>query len=231
MSNSWGTKYDNEVLVDFDIMIDLDMAIYKYIRKKYKNNKNVYQEIISLKSEYDAIFTMINRQDLNPLSLLIKNNNDSIDKLYNSIIKNSKNDLLFLAKPTDILYLMNTFRDNASSINITVHCNDDKELEYFNNISKLMNLNYKIICSSKQETSVKDFTAIYIKNFIDIQYLKDLKAKNIYIANTLYNIYSMINNIDLAKEISVSNKIRTIDMYTKVKAGITPDILKEIDNK
>ena len=47
MPNRWGTIHDNEIFVDFDIMIDIDMAIYKLIRKKYKNNDYVDKKIIS----------------------------------------------------------------------------------------------------------------------------------------------------------------------------------------
>ena len=226
-NNRWGTKYDNEVFVDFDILLDLDMAIYKYIRKNYKESNDVYKQIISLKSEYDAIYVMINRQEMNPLSLIMKNTD--IDELYNSLISSHKNDLLNLAKPTDVLYLMNTFIDNASSIEITAHCNDEEELNYIKYISKILELKYKLTSSPKEETSLKGYTSIYIKNFLDLKKFKDIEAKNIYIANTLYNTMAMLRNTDLLKEITSSNEIRTIDMYKKVKAEPIPNnILKEI---
>lgn len=230
MPNRWGTKYDNEVFVDFDILLDLDMAIYKYIRRKYKNSNNVYNKNISLKSEYDAIYIMINRQEMNPLSLIMKDIN--IDEFNNSLLSSHKEELLSLIKPTDILYLMNTYIDNASSIEITAHCNDEIELKYFNSISKLMQLKYKIICSEKEETSLKGYTSIYVKNFLDLEKFKDLDAKNIYIANTLYNTMAMLKHSDLLKKIAKSNEIRTIDMYKKVKAEPIPNnILEEIDKK
>lgn len=229
MPNRWGTVHDNEIFVDFDIMIDIDMAIYKLIRKKYKNNDYVDKKIISLKSEYDAIYLMINRKELNPLSVLMPNFDTS--KLYKSLFTN-KNDLLSFAKPTDIFYLMNTFKNNASSVNITVHCNDEIEYNYFNDISKMIGSKYKVICSSKEETSLKEYTVIYIKNFVDLVKFKDLDAKNVYIANTLYNTFDMLKNIEMLKTISNSNEIRTIDMYKKVKAESIPDsILEEIDKK
>ena len=43
--------HDNELLVEFESLIDLDLAIYKFIRYKYPNAEHVDREFISEKDE------------------------------------------------------------------------------------------------------------------------------------------------------------------------------------
>ena len=39
--------YDNELLVEFETLIDLDIALYRYIKDKYPNSEYVDQKFIN----------------------------------------------------------------------------------------------------------------------------------------------------------------------------------------
>ena len=45
----------NRILVEFDMLIDLDLAIFKYIKDKYNNPNYVDQNIIKMHDERQII--------------------------------------------------------------------------------------------------------------------------------------------------------------------------------
>ena len=47
-------KY-NEILVDFNFLVDLDLAMFKFIKTEYNNPKFVDQKILSLQDEKEII--------------------------------------------------------------------------------------------------------------------------------------------------------------------------------
>lgn len=214
MGNRWGTQHDNELLVDFDIIVDLDLAMYRLIRSKYKDAPYVNKEVISLDSEYDAIHTLLNRESVNPLEVIMPNYDTS--KLYKKLISDKKT-LLRYAKPSDVMYLLNTFTINASSISITIHCNDSDELDYFIAISKVLNMHYTIITGDRKNIDLSGFTSIYAKNLIDLIKFNNLEGKNLYIANTAYNSVNIKDNAKTISLLANANEIKLIDMYKDAK--------------
>lgn len=214
MGNRWGTLHDNELLVDFDIIFDLDLAIYRLIRNKYKDTPYVNKEVILLNSEYDAIHMLLNRKSINPLEIIMPDYDTS--KLYKKLISNKKS-LLKYTKPSDIMYLLNTFMNNASSISITIHCNDSDELDYFISISKILNMHYTIITGNRKNIDLSGFTSIYTKNLIDLIKFNNIEGKNLYIANTGYNSVNIKDNAKTIALLASANEVKLIDMYKDVK--------------
>ena len=84
-------KYNN-ILVEFDFLIDLDLAMFKLIKAEYNNPDYVNQKLIRMSNECDIIKMMIERQPINPLELLIP----EIDtlSLYLDIMENHMDKLL-----------------------------------------------------------------------------------------------------------------------------------------
>ena len=77
-------KAYNSILVEFDMLVDLDLAIFKYIKDKYNNPDYVDQNIIKMNDEKQIIQMMLNRQCINPLEILITEE-DNIELYYNII--------------------------------------------------------------------------------------------------------------------------------------------------
>ena len=90
----------NRILVEFDMLVDLDLAIFKYIKDKYNNPDYVDQNIIKMNDEKQIIQMMLNRQCINPLEILIPDE-DVLD-LYYDIINNHMDELLKYAKASDL---------------------------------------------------------------------------------------------------------------------------------
>ena len=63
-------KY-NEILVDFNFLVDLDLAMFKFIKTEYNNPTFVDQKIISLQDEKEIIKLLLYRDSVNVLKTLI----------------------------------------------------------------------------------------------------------------------------------------------------------------
>ena len=114
--NHTGTEHDNEILVDFNILFDTDLAIYKIIKSKYRNIPYTDKRLMKIDNEYQAIFLLLMREKNNPLSILMPEVNS--DKLYQQFL-NDKETLFKYTKQTDLFRFMHILSINASSISIT----------------------------------------------------------------------------------------------------------------
>ena len=124
-SNSDRAMY-NDILIEFDFLFDMDMALFKYIRDNFKGSPYVADKYKRMQNEYYIIRELLFRQYPNVLQMMMPDLDT--DKLYNELMETKEDDLLKFAKPYDLLYLMNTFLNNAASITITVWCKNKAEV-------------------------------------------------------------------------------------------------------
>ena len=62
---------DNELLVEFDFLVDLDMALFRLVKDKYSNSEYVDKNIINMNNEYRIIRMLLYRKHINPLEILM----------------------------------------------------------------------------------------------------------------------------------------------------------------
>ena len=177
---------DNELLVDFNFVIDLDIAMYKYIQNKYADSIYVDDRLIHSKNDYAIINLMIHRVSENPLQVLMPTINP--DNIYNEIIKNDEAELLRFARPYDSFYLLVTYLVHAASVGITVLCNNELESDFIKSIDNRVST---IICndwSSARYNYDKDNklnkSLIILYGDINIIKFMDLYTKVIYVRET-----------------------------------------------
>ena len=204
---------DNELLVDFNFVIDLDIAMYKYIQNKYADSIYVDDKLMHSKNDYAIINLMIHRVSKNPLQVLMPTINP--DNIYNEIVKNDEAELLKFARPYDSFYLLVTYLVHAASVGITVLCNNELESNFIKSIDSRVNT---IICNDWSALDISKYTVLYIKYFSDlIKFKKEIAGKYIYISSARYN-YDKDNRLDKSLIILYGdiNIIKFMDLYTKV---------------
>lgn len=203
----------NELLVDFESLIDLDLAIYRFIKFKYGNSELVDKSIINEKDEKNIIRKLIYRKHKNPLEVIMPNYNT--EKLYNEIINNHYKELLSYATAYDTFGLMVTFLNNSTSTGITVLCKSEIEQDFIKKLNPILDT---IIVKNKKELSLDKYTILYVKCIWDLIKYKKIDGKHIYISNAKYN---MDEDEDILHELSylfvATNIIHLIDFYTDVK--------------
>lgn len=212
--NNKNGVYHNELLVEFEFVVDLDLALFRLFKKKYANSPYVNNEIISLNDEYKVIDKMINRVNENPLTLLTPDIDS--DKLYYELTVDHEKKLLKYATPYDSLFLMNSYLANSSSVSIDVLCNNQLEAEYIRKYSKKINT---IINPDKSTVDISKYSIIHIKYISNIKKYVGVEGKYIYASSARYNYNQELNMIDpiIAVAYGDINIIKLMDLYTQVK--------------
>ena len=204
----------NRILVEFDMLVDLDLAIFKYIKDKYNNPDYVDQNIIKMNDEKQIIQMMLNRQCINPLEIIIPN--EEVLDLYYDIMSNHMNELLQYAKASDLFGLMITFLNEASSLEITVLCKSKLESDFIKSLNDRLNT---VIYANYKNAPINNYTILYIKYYPSVLEYNNIEGKHIYISNARYNMEpdSNMPTIAISGLIGDVNIIHMIDMYRDIK--------------
>ena len=204
----------NRILVEFDMLIDLDLAIFKYIKDKYNNPTYVDQNIIKMHDERQIIQMMLNRQCINPLEILIPDM--EVLELYHDIMNNHMDELLQYAKASDLFGLMITFLREASSLEITVLCKSQLESDFIKSLNNRLNT---VVYKNYKNVPVNTYTILYIKYYPSVLEYNTIEGKHIYISNARYNMEpdSNMPTIVISGLVGDVNIIHMIDMYKDIK--------------
>ena len=205
-------KY-NEILVDFNFLVDLDLAMFKFIKTEYNNPKFVDQKILSLQDEKEIIKLLLYRDSVNVLETLIPKENTL--EMYKDIMNNKMDSLLKYAKASDIFGLMITFLREGSSVDVTVLCESKLQADFIHSLNPIL----KTTVSSRKNIALSKYNVIYSKFYSDILKYNNVAGKNIYIANAKYNMEpgKNIPNMAISTLVGDINIVRTIDLYRNIK--------------
>ena len=205
--------YDNELLVEFESLVDLDLAMYKFIRDNYSDSEYVDQKFIKEKDERAIIYTLLNRKHINPLEIIMPGLETT--NLYYDIMNNHYDELLEYATAYDTFGLMITFLNNASSIGITVWCKSKLEERFIKKLNPILNT---IVIPNRRDIVLSKYKVIYVKYIAYLAEYSDIKGKHIYIAAAKFN---MEEDKDMVSSLccmySDVNIFHLIDFYTGVK--------------
>lgn len=213
MSNN--KKNDNELLVEFEFLVDLDIAMFKYIQSNFSDSEYVDKKIIRMRNDYYIINKLLYRDHINPLEIIMPDVDTT--KLYCELHDDKEEELLKYALYHDTMFLMNTFIENASSVGITILCRNELESEF---IKRRKNNDISIIIESdKSKLDLRKYTAIYTKFAASVIEYGHIEGKYIYIAAARYNLMLPEETIDpiLTVLYGELNIIKLMDLYTKVK--------------
>ena len=207
---------DNTLLVEFEFVVDLDLAMLKFIRDNYGDSDMVDKRLINLNSSYTARRIMLNRQHINPLELLLPGQDST--QLYFDLINDKKNlyDLLMYAVAYDTFGLMVTYMKHASSVDLEILCRNNVEESFI----KYLNPNMPtIVRPSRFDVDLSKYTALYLKYFAYATNYVNLDGKNLYIAAARFNMEEGQDNtnIELSHLYSQTNVVHLIDLDRRVK--------------
>lgn len=209
-------KKDNSLLVEFDFIIDLDLAMFKMIQNKYGNSPYVDKNPISIRDEKEIVSMLLNRKHINPMEILMPEVDTT--KLYFQFMddENLYKELLSYAKAYDTFALMITFLKEASSVDITILCKNKLEENFIRSLNPALNT---IIVPNKFDVPLNNYTALYLKYFVSATNYRNVAGKHIYIPAAKFNMEEDRDciSIQMVKLFSDTNIIHLIDLYRDVK--------------
>ena len=219
ISNKYHGK-DNALLVEFDFVVDLDYALVQYFKEHCP--KLVMPKAMNL-SEFDLRFLLMYRPVLNPLCIL--NPMVNLDEYY-SILTNTetRHELIeSYSRPYDTFNLMLTYLEQASSVYISILCDDEFEA---NHIKKL-NHNLNVTIDKRSDILALDYSSIMMRSFFNVLEYGQIGGKHLFIANTKYNMDKEYNDVPDVKlsylyNNLLGNFIHLMDLYKDIK--FRPDI-------
>ena len=207
---------DNTLLVEFDFLIDLDLAMYRFIAKNFLQSPLIRQDVMSLNDDNKIKYIMLARKHINHLKIMFKEDYN-VDQAYYQIMESPiYYKLLENASAYDTFGLMVTFLREASSVSIDVLCKNEIEEK----IIKGLNDNLPTVrFPNKKEINLKPYTALYLKYFINAIEYNELEGKHIYIPCAKYNMEDTEDIVDhrMLELFRHSNEIHLIDLYTNIK--------------
>lgn len=213
---------DNSLLVEFEFVVDLDLAMLKFIRENYGDSDMVNKRLINLKSSYVARRIMLNRKHINPLELLLPGQDST--QLYFDLINDKKNlyNLLMYAVAYDTFGLMVTYLKHASSVELEILCRNEVEEAFIKYLNPEMPT---IVRSSRFDINLSKYTALYLKYFAYATNYVGLDGKNLYIAAAKFNMEedSDNTNIELTHIYSQTNVIHLMDLDRRAKFRFTEE--------
>lgn len=211
-----------KILVNFEMLVDLDLLIVKYVLFKYNKSKYIKEEA----KEYTSYFIRLllnSRRYWNPLSIIFKDEYvKNVSNIYEEILTKYKKELFEMDDEpytTSIYNLFKIFDNIESGYKITINCNDKYELEQ---AKKMFNdkadFDFKI-----KEYSLKEYFTLYVKDYISLSKFEiPITGKTIYLLNygpnyTIDETTGKETIHPIIEMIMSQNKIKMIDQYSNLK--------------
>lgn len=176
------------VLIPFDLIVDIDMGLAKLIYFQYNNKDFFNTQYI----ENDNLIKqlLLFREEENPLHEIYKYPDDfkTINDLYQQFMTKEYKNILSVSNNTDLIKLLFVSNMNKDKlVIITVLCKSQDEV----NILAERNIPCEIIIEpDKSKIDLSKYQSIYVKNLKDLDLYNDkqLYSKNIFVANYGFNV-------------------------------------------
>lgn len=216
-----------QILIDFSMLIDTDEGCIKYLLKQYPNSV-YFNDYMKSCSDYFIRYSLLNRTDYNPLSVLLKNEyRSSIDSLYKELLKEKWEEVLELSPITDILKFLNTML-RETGYSLTVNCRNIHEqvkLESLDNIDKSWRV--QIDCKD-----IRKYFCLFIKNMLSLSNKNRLEGKTMYFYDYGPNFsdYKKKEVDPVLALLSKTNIIKFISPYNDFEFPVDENITMEDDN-
>jgi hypothetical protein len=158
-------------------------------------------------------YTMLNRKHINPLEIIMPEV-DTTD-MYYEIMNDYFDELLSYAKAYDTFGLLITFLNNASSVDIVVRCNNEKEEKFIKKLNPILNTTI----TPRSKVKVDEYSVIYEKYYAYLIEYPKLITKHIYIAAAKFNMEEDkdLLNVGLSTLFGDINAIHLMDLYQYIK--------------
>ena len=211
---------DNTLLVEFEFVVDLDLAMFKFIKHNYYYSDLVNKPFLSLTDEQEIVLNMLDRKHINPLEYLLPGYDT--ENLYYDIMGRNEDaykELLSFAKVYDTFGLMITYLREASSVSIDILCKNEIEQEFIHNLNNSI---HTVVYDNKANVPINMYSALYVKYFVYLMQYRGVSGKHLYVPLANFNMEEteMVPNKRLSGLFTKTNVIHLIDLYRYAKFRI-----------
>lgn len=200
-------KYITDNLVEFETIIDIDIPIIMLMIQQIKNKDILNPDIFGTDTMSGIKNLLLFRPLPNPLSAILKKKYfDSLDTILDEFKDKNYDDILDMARPTDLFQLIVNFEHAGGAVKNTIVCDDQSQEK----IIQKYNDQLKTVVDDRNMNSHNCLFIKYIKN-ID-RYIP-LTSKHIFVINAAYNLDKVYAPLPISIILGQTNIVRTIDPY------------------
>lgn len=214
------------IIIDFPTIFDTDFGTIAYMCYHYGKSKYIKEEC----KDWTPYFTkckLLTRKDINPLSILLKDEYiDNADNLYKELLDSKWDDILKLSPITDVMNLVYSLYDYIGNT-VTVKCRNEEEVKYIKE-------NVKDWESMIGDEDTDKYFCYFIYDLCErVKHLTGIRLKTIYV---YYHAPNMINFKEgILKQDAVGildNNIKLIVPYRGLVLpyDMTPDDMEVVVN-
>ena len=201
-------------IIPFNLIIDTDVGLIRVIDKKYHNSDVFHSSMLSAPVK-PLIYNLVNRPVINPLCIVMidKSDTNTMDLLYEQFIEDEYENIVGNSVTTDLFSALKLFMQNEA-VCPTILCKNEIEA----NIIAKLDFNGKTVPTviGTLEENCGFYDPIYVKDFRELPKL-NLRGKNIYVADYLFNFMNKDNSRVLIEDVHLaidsSNIIKISDVY------------------
>lgn len=205
----------------FDLIIDTDVGLLKFIQKEYNNPKVFIPGILNERDVNILKMIMIDRIHYNPLKAIMIEGTDAYnnaDSLYEQFIENHYEEILKLSSQTALFDIIRRSSSIGDTVKFDILCKNELERDMIISRFKRFKINPSVkIVSDLSKYDVSYYGSIYVKDIRDALFFPKFEGKNVIIGNYKFNCENnlpLVPNKDInTKLILRSNVVKLIDMY------------------
>ena len=198
-------RFVTKNLIEFSTVMDTDLASMMVLLQKTKNTSLLSDDINKDISPSVLVNKLLFRRSENPFSVVLnKKYEDSFESIYNEFKDKYYDEVLEIAKPTDLFDLIVKMNDADGTIENFIYCTNSKEEEVLHRL-------YDSFITIDKIPS--NYTCLFIKYISKIEPYLPLEGKYIYIINAQYNLGENFIPHPVTVALSDVNRIRMIDPY------------------
>ena len=178
--------YIINVLVPFDVIIDIDMGLLKLIEYDYHNEDFFLKGILNT-TETNQKYFLMSRSIVNVVeALLTVEDKELADDLYRQFIEKEYDQILKLSCNTSICDLTLLLRSNMNQVvRMTIMCNNEQERDL---IQKRKISCFDTIISSPEKINLDKYGTLFVKNVYDLDKYRNVEGKSIYVPSYGFNV-------------------------------------------
>lgn len=207
--------------VMFDLIMDTDIGLLKYIQKEY-NNPNIFiPGLLKERNVTTMKIVMTDREFRNPLkSIMIQDTEvyKEADSLYDQFMEQHYEEILNLSTRTAMFDIIRRSSSMGDSVKFDILCKNNLERDLIIKQFKRFKITPSVkIVPSISEYDVSQYGSIYVKDIYDLLLFSKMEGKNVIIGNYRFNCESDLELVPkkevTTKMILLSNVIKLIDIY------------------
>jgi hypothetical protein len=205
----------SNILIDFNCYIDTEVGLIRLIQDKYRDDKVFNIDKLNAKFN-QIILSLIDRKDINPLSIIANENisEEDLADYYREFFSDEYDEILKRSVSTELKSIVDLLK-SETGINITFLC--EKENEKYILLKDNLN-DCEIIIKNQDKVNYSNFTTFMFKYVTDdiLNYI--YPYKNYYFSTYMVNFdeqFNMIKPNIIDKIIYNGGSVEILDLYNR----------------